>query len=132
MCTIRLGLLLTALTFGPASLAAQQPAPASPHPSPHGAPAMHDSSVMAYHRRMSDSLNARLDTLVSRMNKATGDRKVAAMADVINELVGQRRAMQAEMHRMMESPDGMRRMHGRPWSDSTRADSAAHRHSRPS
>jgi hypothetical protein len=58
---------------------------------------------MQQHMRMMDSANARLDTLVRRMNRASGDAKVAAMAQVINELVTQRRAMQAHMRQMMQS-----------------------------
>jgi hypothetical protein len=64
--------------------------------------------------QMMDSLNARLDTLVSRMNQASGNRKVTAMAEVINELVAQRRIMHARMRQMMESGEGMMRMMGEP------------------
>lgn len=65
---------------------------------------------MADQMQMMDSLNARLDSLVARMNRATGDRKVAAMAGVINEMVAQRKAMQARMHKMMGGRDGMMHM----------------------
>ena len=51
---------------------------------------------------MMDSLNHRLDSLVDRMNRASGNQKVQAMAAVINELVAQRKAMQDRMHQMME------------------------------
>jgi hypothetical protein len=88
-------------------LAAQQPAPPRPGHRTGGAMA---ESGMGMRVQMMDSLNARLDTLVSRMNAATGNRKVAAMADVINELVAQRRRMQEHMHRMMQSREGMMRM----------------------
>ena len=53
-----------------------------------------------------DSLDRRLDSLVGVMNQAKGDRKVTAMAAVINELVDQRKAMR----RRMGPPDGA----GRP------------------
>jgi len=88
-------------------------------------------SGMAEQMRMMDSQNARLDTLVNRMNRATGNKKVTAMAQVINELVAQRKAMQGHMRQMMESRQGMM-MHmmgepapgeGRP--PTSRADSAA-------
>jgi hypothetical protein len=70
---------------------------------------------MAEHMRMIDSLNARLDTLVSRMNRATGNQKVTTMADVINELVGQRKVMHQHMREMMESRQGTRtHMMGNP------------------
>jgi predicted transcriptional regulator len=49
-----------------------------------------------------DSLNHRLDSLVDRMNRTSGNQKVQAMAAVINELVSQRKAMQERMHHMME------------------------------
>jgi hypothetical protein len=74
--------------------------------------------------QMMDSLNARLDTLVSRMNRATGNRKVTAMADAINELVAQRKVMQQHMRRMMESRKGMMHMMGEPAPDG-RPDSGA-------
>ena len=57
--------------------------------------------------RMMDSLSARLDTLVSRMNQATGNRRIAAMADVITELVAQCKVMQEHMRAMMQSGRGM-------------------------
>jgi uncharacterized protein YijF (DUF1287 family) len=45
---------------------------------------------MAHMRMMRDSTDARLDSLVRAMNSAGGDRKVQAMANVINELVAER------------------------------------------
>ena len=81
-----------------AQVSAQQPGP------PGGMTGM---PGMAEHMRMMDSLNVHLDTLVNRMNRATGNKKVTAMADVINELVAQRRAMQGHMREMMESRQGM-------------------------
>jgi hypothetical protein len=81
---------------------------------------------------MHDSADARLDSLVTAMNAAKGDRKVKAMAEVINELVAQRKAMREHMRTMMRS-GGMRRhpdadsdmmhhggMGGPPAPDSTR------------
>lgn len=53
-----------------------------------------------------DSMNARLDTLLGRMNRAKGDVKVTAMAQVINEMVAQRKVMQKHMQ-MMRTQDGM-------------------------
>ena len=81
-----------------AQVSAQQPGP------PGGMTGM---PGMAEHMRTMDSLNVHLDTLVNRMNRATGNKKVTAMADVINELVAQRRAMQGHMREMMESRQGM-------------------------
>ena len=52
---------------------------------------------------MTDSLNQRLDNLVSLMNRTTGTTKVDAMAAVINELVRQRRTMMDRVHAQMMS-----------------------------
>jgi hypothetical protein len=92
-------------------------------------------------RRM-DSLSARLDTLVNRMNQATGNRRIAAMAEVITELVAQRKAMQEHMRAMMQSGRGMMMpMMGAPaptgarpsttTSDSAPGDSAVHEQHHP-
>lgn len=96
-------------------------------------------SGMAEQMRMMDSLNARLDTLVSRMNRATGNRKVTAMADVINELVAQRKAMHERMRAMMQARQGMPVMEeppppqGRPPRSGTdsAADTAGHTEHHP-
>jgi hypothetical protein len=88
-----------------AQVSAQQPGPPQPSDRPPGG--MTGMPGMAEHMRMMDSLNVHLDTLVNRMNRATGNKKVTAMADVINELVAQRRAMQGHMREMMESRQGM-------------------------
>lgn len=49
--------------------------------------------------------DARLDRLVSEMNRATGARQIQAMAAVINEMVAQRKQMRAHMMHMMEMMD---------------------------
>ena len=69
-----------------------------------------DSAVMRM-RQMRDSTDARLDSLVRAMNSTTGDRKVQAMASVINELVAERRMMHQHMREMMGT-GGMRRHPG--------------------
>lgn len=58
-----------------------------------------------------DSLDHRLDSLVGRMNRTSGNQKISAMAAVINELVAQRKAMhshmqqaQSHMQQMMDRP----------------------------
>jgi hypothetical protein len=56
---------------------------------------------------MMDSADARLDRLVSTMNKTTGSSKVQAMAAVINEMVAQRKTMRTHARQMMTGPDGM-------------------------
>ena len=67
---------------------------------------------------MMDSLDHRLDSLVGKMNRASGNAKVEAMAAVINELVAQRKAMRERMHRMMDG-GGPKRGMGRMMGDST-------------
>lgn len=47
--------------------------------------------------------DARLDRLVSQMNQSTGNKKVQAMAAVLNELVAQRKQMHQRMGQMMDS-----------------------------
>lgn len=138
MRIVRFGAGLAALVLGAHVLAAQQPtAPQQPDRRPGG---MTGASGMAAQMQMMDSLNARLDTLVSRMNRATGNGKVTAMAAVINEVVAQRKVMQEHMRQMMESGEGMMPMMmpmmkepaagarpaPTPGADSTPADTAGH------
>jgi len=66
---------------------------------------------MAQMSTMRDSADARLDSLVRTMNSAKGDRKVQAMANVINELVAERKTMHEHMRQMTEH-GGMRRHPG--------------------
>ena len=121
MSLARLTGVLTGLALCASQVAAQQPVP---HRRQTG---MMDSSVMADHMRIHDSLDARLDSLMTRMNRATGERKLAAMADVLNELVAQRKAMRSGMQRMMD--DGM--MYRRRSPNPQPADSAGHKEHRP-
>jgi hypothetical protein len=88
------GLVTLAMTSS--IVAAQQPGAATPDRR-SGMASGNQMSMM-----MMDSLNHRLDSLVARMNRASGNQKVQAMAAVINELVVQRKAMQDRMHQMME------------------------------
>ena len=111
MRVVRIGGGFAALVLVTQVLAAQQPSP--PQAPDHRRGGMM-SAGMAEQMHMMDSLNARLDTLVSRMNRATGSRKVTAMAEVINELVAQRKVMHAHMRQMMESGEGMMHMMGQP------------------
>ena len=102
-------------------LSAQQPEARRPEAAPPGR-----GMMGAQHMRMMDSADARLDTLVTRMNRATGNAKVAAMADVINELVAQRKAMRQHMRGMMMMPEA-----DSPGATPQPDDSAQHRHERP-
>ena len=71
-----------------------------------------------------DSLDHRLDSLVGRMNRTSGNQKISAMAAVINELVAQRKVMHSHMQQMhghmpmMDEKRGMGQM--APPSDTTR------------
>ena len=94
---LRLVAGLTALALGASTAVAQQPGAPSPHRRMEGMQGPDRTSMMAM-----DSLNHRLDSLVARMNRTSGNEKVQAMAAVINELVSQRKMMQDRMHRMME------------------------------
>lgn len=108
MRIVRFGAGLAALVLSAHVVAAQQPTPPRPRDRVTG------KSDMAAQMQMRDSLNARLDTLVSRMNKATGNSKVTAMAAVINELVAQRKMMQEHMRQMMEPREKMMHMMKEP------------------
>jgi hypothetical protein len=61
-----------------------------------------------HHRMMADmkTTDDRLQDLVSKMNAATGDRKISAMADLLTQLVTDQRNMHQhmmEMHDQMTS-----------------------------
>ena len=109
--------MATALAMACASgLAAQQPG-AHPGAGPrHGTDSagatMH--AMMQQHAREIDSLDARLDSLVNRMNRSTGNARVEAMAAVITELVAQRRSMRTHHREMMHGPGMMHRPGGPP------------------
>ena len=111
-----LGAVMAVTVACASGLAAQQPG-GHPGPGPrHGSDSagarMH--SMMQQHAREMDSLDARLDSLTSRMNRSTGNARVEAMAAVITELVAQRRAMRAHHREMMQGPGMMHGPGGRP------------------
>ena len=106
---------------GAVTLWAQQPTPAPPAGQKmemQGKPGMMDDkmmdeSMMSHHSEMMakmEAMNARLDDLVKKMNAATGSKKTDAVAAVINELVAQRKQMQAQM--MAMQPEMMKHMMG--------------------
>ena len=74
---------------------------------------------------MMDSLNHRLDSLVDRMNRTSGNQRMQAMADVITELVTQRKTMQGQMHRMMAG-GGMMGVKNEATGESVPADTTDH------
>jgi hypothetical protein len=53
---------------------------------------------------------ARLDSLVTQMHQSKGDKKMAAMEKVLDELLAHRAAMREHMRHMMEGMDGMKGM----------------------
>jgi hypothetical protein len=107
-----IGIFLLAASLTPVALSAQQP----------GRP---DSAMMMNHERMMQQVqaaDARMDRLVGEMNRATGQKKVDAMAAVINELVAQRKQMRSHMMQIMQ---GMHPGMGRPrMAPTSRNDSA--------
>ena len=94
---LRLITAIVALVLSASTIAAQQPGAPTSERRREGMSGGDRMSMM----RM-DSLNHRLDSLVDRMNRTSGNPKVQAMAVVINELVSQRKAMQGRMHQMKE------------------------------
>lgn len=84
----------------------------------------HRETMMAKHQEMMaemESMDAKLDSLIAAMNAATGDDKVNAMAAVLEEFVGQRKAMREKMQqrhmRMMQDMGGMHDNEGEAESD---------------
>lgn len=84
------------LLFG-SSAAAQEPGPGKDTSRAMAGHPMTGPMMMT----MMDSADARLARLVSTMNRATGSKKVDAMAAVINELVAQRTMMRTHARQMM-------------------------------
>jgi hypothetical protein len=89
------------IAFAPRGAAAQQTPPPAAQPGQATPPNMAD--MMKRHQQMMAEMkaaDAKLDQLVTQMNAATGDAKVAAMAQVVNELVRQQKAMHEHMAQM--------------------------------
>jgi hypothetical protein len=90
-------------------------------PAPVASPALHSVGAAERQRPMPmqpmpmqdamgqwKQMDARLDTMVKQMNRATGPARVDAMAAVITELVSQRE----QMHRMFEEMHPGAQQHG--------------------
>jgi hypothetical protein len=87
------------LRAAPQSQQTQSPTPPSPGQSSQ--PNMED--MMKMHQQMMAEMktaDAKLDELVKTMNAATGDAKISAIAQVVNELVRQRKGMHGRMGMM--------------------------------
>jgi len=72
------------------------------------------AEMMKQHQQMMADMkagDAKLDELVTTMNASTGETKVSAMAQVVNELVRQQKAMHA--HMMTADQQMMMRMMGK-------------------
>lgn len=99
----RLSLLLAFSVLAASSASAQQrdqprgDTASRAMPNPH-----HGDRAMMM--KMMEASDARLDQLVQAMNSATGQKKVDAMAAVINELIAQRKQMRGHMRQMMDPP----------------------------
>ncbi len=152
-------LLITSLMLIPAAASAQQPAP-SPAPqqdssagehhhpgkSLEGSPQGMDEKMMEHCRAMMEKrqealqqmevLDINLEEKIAAMNAASGDKKLEAMAAVINEMAEQRRFMRENFHGMQGCPmcpmmgkaHGMRRhpVLGFPLGDSSRCPMMKH------
>lgn len=60
----------------------------------------HKGEMMEWHQKMMDKIKARdaeLDKLIQEMNAASGDKKVDAMAAVLNKMMEERKAWHSEM-----------------------------------
>jgi hypothetical protein len=109
---VQLVATVMAIALASAPAVAQQPGGKRPEPARAG-----QGMMMEQVMRL-DSLDARLDSLVGQMHTATGNRKVAAMAAVIDELASQQKAMHQHMRQMMHS-GMMQMMQGEGERDST-------------
>jgi hypothetical protein len=78
-----------------------------------GAMQQRRAQMAEMHQKMESEMqkqDAELDKLVSEMNTAMGDKKVDAIAAVVNKLVEQRKAMHQQMAEMHEKRGAGRRM----------------------
>jgi hypothetical protein len=98
-----------AATLWLAPVRAQQPATHDQHQPGQAAP--QGSHMMDQDTMMSDmkAADARLETMVRKMNAAQGEEKIGAMQDVLNELVQNQVAMHRHMammhdHMMSQMP----------------------------
>lgn len=111
MIGLRIGLGSVAVILSAHMAVAQQTAAR-----PQGR-SMGDTAMMGQHMRAMDSVNTRLDSLVSQMNATSGDQKTNAMAEILTTLVSERRMMQqhmGQMHRGMRgNMSGKSSMQGR-------------------
>ncbi|MEI6350660.1 MAG: hypothetical protein WCP06_06090 [Verrucomicrobiota bacterium] len=68
------------------------------------------AEMMEWRKKMADEMKAQdaeLDRLAAEMNAATGEKKVDAVAAVLNKMIEQRKAWHARMEQMHEKMQGM-------------------------
>jgi hypothetical protein len=111
-------LALTVLMLLPQALFSQGAGHAMPSPRDPSAPTARPSDtapmrqMMEMHQKMQAEMQAadgQLDALLAEMNGSTGEKKVEAIAALLNRLVQERKAMQhrmAEMHMQMMGTPG--------------------------
>ena len=101
-------LVLGSVIRGPGLIAAQ----AAPQNPSAQTPANMQNTMKMHEQMMAEMKagNAKLDALVKDMNAARGDAKINAVAAVVNELVGQHKAMHERMGQMHEQMMGGRGM----------------------
>jgi hypothetical protein len=100
---------ISGIPFEPLANAASAASPAQAAP----AAQMSMQDMMKMHDTMMADMKAgqaRLDDLEKKMNAATGDAKVAAMAQLVSELVGQHRGMNERMGGMSQRMMGQMKM----------------------
>ena len=102
-------LWMSGTPFEPSANAASAASPGQAAP----AAQMSMQDMMTMHEKMMADMKAgqaRLDDLEKKMNAATGDSKVAAMAELVSELVRQHRGMNERMGRMSQQMMGQMKM----------------------
>ena len=104
-CSVRVAMALVVLGAG---LAAQQPPSQPPQGTmarPQAGMAEKCKAMMAQRENMMAELkkaDERLDSLVAKMNAASGQEKTDAIAAVVSEMVSQRKSMRERMVAMQE------------------------------
>ena len=120
---LSIGALVVALSYAPFAsagspagiVAAQVDPQQRDHATPSGQSQAAVPDMMKMHQQMMADMraaDARLDELVKAMNAATGEARLSAIVQAVNELAAQQRGMHAHMG-MMHQHMGMMPMEGR-------------------
>lgn len=110
-----LGLVFALVPGGPfhRSASAMSPVASPAPPSPGGQMGMPMQDMSKMHEKMMADMKAaqtRLDDLATKMNAATGEAKIVAMAELLNEFVQQHRNMNQRMGDMHQRMMGQMKM----------------------